>query len=220
MSTDGRTHDERLLTLEFSDEVDLLGGGVRNRIFLRLYAVQMREAGLFRALPAVEFLTLCALASYANADGICWPSQKTLARDLGCSRQAVARRIANLAKFRFNGMSLMMVRRQEQDQKGRFGHVQYLILPISGIRFGRNRVTPALHGAERASATGPVIHTGMPPCNTVPYTAHGDSKNNQTEEYVMEKWDVIHKRDSERSIPLPDGDLESVRRRFIESHGF
>lgn len=78
----------------------------------------------------------------------------------------------------------------------------------TGIRFGRSRVTPALHGAGAVSAGGPVIHSKVPPCNTEPYTAHGALKNNQTEEYVKEKWDVIHKRESERSIPLPDAELE------------
>lgn len=45
--------------------------------------------------------TLTTLFSYANADGIAWPSQRTLARNCGCHHGTISRRLARLAKMGF-----------------------------------------------------------------------------------------------------------------------
>jgi hypothetical protein len=42
-------------------------------------------------------LLLVKLADSANDDGVCWPSQRTLARDCGCSDRAVRQQLARLA---------------------------------------------------------------------------------------------------------------------------
>ena len=42
----------------------------------------------------------CVLCSYADDDGTCWPSNETLAKNLGCSERAVQKWLAELAEHR------------------------------------------------------------------------------------------------------------------------
>jgi len=47
-------------------------------------------------LPLSEKAVMIALAKFANKEGVCSPSQTTLAQVAGCSRQTVARALKSL----------------------------------------------------------------------------------------------------------------------------
>ena len=60
-----------------------------------------------------ERLTFAALANYANDGGCCWPSQETLAKSTGTTRETVNRHLKSLEKKGFLEI------KHRKDKKGR-----------------------------------------------------------------------------------------------------
>ena len=128
-----------LVSVERQTEHDLFTGEQVERRFVKMY-FEARESGLLADIPDELWKTLCALATYIDDKGECFPSQETLARDLGIGRQAVNTRIKRLREYRFQGQAVLGVsRNRTRTKKGqtRWGSNVYRLLPVTGFTFGK-----------------------------------------------------------------------------------
>jgi hypothetical protein len=123
---------EKLVTIESQREFDILAGRWEERVFVKMY-VAARTSGLLGAISDRDWKTLCALATYMDADGYCFPSQEALAKAIGCSRQMANERIGSLASFRFNDKPVLLVVKGERAENGRWSRNGYHVLPIAGL---------------------------------------------------------------------------------------
>lgn len=128
-----------LVTVERQVEQDLFTGERTERRFVKMY-FEARESGLLADIPDDLWKTLCALATYVDDQSYCFPSQETIGRDLGISRQAANGRMKRLREYRFNGQAVLEVRRERvRSAKGqtRWGKNVYKLLPLTGFHVGR-----------------------------------------------------------------------------------
>lgn len=100
-------------------------------VFVKLY-VSLRTSGLLARLSDTNLRTLIALATFMNAEGQCYPSQETLARALGLSQPAVAKRLKRLLGFRWQGKPLVTARKI-RNSNGKFEATIYTVLPATGL---------------------------------------------------------------------------------------
>lgn len=116
-------------------------------VFIRWYIAAAQD-GMLADMGAERWHTLTVLATFMDAQGRCWPSQKALAERMGVTRETANRRIQKLAEYKWRGQALISVEKRE----GENGHIRnvYRIMPASGLRiFGADSVR-----AEQAGADG------------------------------------------------------------------
>ncbi len=133
-----------LVTVNFEREVDVTTGKGETRRFVKMY-FEARDSGLLAALPDELWKTLCVLATYLDENGLCFPSQDQLAKDLGIGRQAANKRIQRLREFRFNDKPIIEIARSTVPQD--IGGVRrdknlYRLYPIAGFHFGAAHQAP------------------------------------------------------------------------------
>src|SRR5713226_9778568 len=97
---------KRLVSVEFQTEVDIATGRAERRMFLKMY-FDARDSGLLAAIGDRHWRTLCALATYMDENGFCYPSQALIAKDLGIHRQRVNERIQELLDFHFHDLPVI-----------------------------------------------------------------------------------------------------------------
>ena len=123
-----------LLTVEFQTEVDIETGNREKRMFVKMY-LETRDSGLLAAIPDREWKTLCALATHMKENGKCHPTQYSLAKTLGISRETVNRRIQKLLAFRFQGHAIvaMSKNRKVTAKGGRWDNNVYHLHRLAGF---------------------------------------------------------------------------------------
>lgn len=122
---------EKLLSIEVQKEFDVLEKTWQERVFVKLY-VAARSSGLLAAISDKDWKTLCAIATFMDEDGNCYPSQAEIARALGTNRSTANQRIASLIEFRFNGKPVLLKARL-RGEKGKFNSCRYTVLPVSNL---------------------------------------------------------------------------------------
>ena len=123
-----------LVSVEFQREVDIATGIGETRMFVKMY-FDARDSGLLAALGDREWRTLCVLATYMDENGVCFPSQSRIAKDLGITRQHANKRIQDLLAFRFQGQPVITLSRMRLSRPGgsRWSNNLYQLRPISGF---------------------------------------------------------------------------------------
>jgi hypothetical protein len=86
-------------------------------IFVKLFIAAYRD-GLVKELGASLWTTLQAIASYMDQDGRCYPSQQTIANQLGMRRETVNEHIKQLCAFRWNGHPVLLKEDQKEKRQG------------------------------------------------------------------------------------------------------
>ena len=168
-----------LVSVEWQREVDVSTGEYETRMFVKMYFDAL-HSGLLAEIPDREWKTLCALACYMNQEGFCHPSQATLAKKLGVTRQTMNERINALRAFRFDGKPVVTVekRRESTERGGRWAKNVYFIQPIAGLGiFDQDEKSPENKGEKPMSGnpdTGPV----SAPMSGSPDTGTPDTNKN------------------------------------------
>jgi hypothetical protein len=80
------------------------------RIFFKIDVLAIRERRLISKVGADGWATLCAIASFMDEDGVCYPTQETLADLMGVTRQAANARIGRLLKITMEDGSPLLER--------------------------------------------------------------------------------------------------------------
>lgn len=188
-----KNKDDKLVTVEIQKEFDVLDKAWENKVFVKLF-VAARTSGLLRKISDREFKTLIALALYMDEYGNCYPSQYQIARDLGCSRETVNRRVQSLLRFRFNGKPVV-TSVKVRNEEGKWENTRYTILPISKLKIFEkplnkeldvepvSHVTKTSHGPCDDIATRQNRHTNH---NNI-LTLNNNQLNNVKENAVFNK---------------------------------
>ena len=100
-------------------------------VFIRWYIAAAQD-GMLADMGAERWHTLAVLATFMDAQGRCWPSQKALAERMGVTRETANRRIQKLLEYRWNGRPVVTM----EKRKGSNGNVRnvYRIMPECGFR--------------------------------------------------------------------------------------
>lgn len=79
------------------------------------------DSGFIGEIDSESFQTLIVLARYMNKDGICYPTEKTIAHCLKISLGGAKKRVKNLKNCRFKEQPIVSVERQQRrkNKKGR-----------------------------------------------------------------------------------------------------
>ena len=109
-----------------------------DKLFVKLF-IEARKSGLLGTISSRNWKMLCTLATYMNQEGVCNPSQATLARDLGIARQSVSRMIKDLETFRFKGQPVVTIEKDSRYFGGKYGANTYHLLPASCLQIFFNR---------------------------------------------------------------------------------
>jgi len=137
---------EKLVTIEFQKEYDLLEDKWEDRVFVKLY-VAARTSGLLATISDRDWKTLCALATFMDAEGNCYPSQAQIAKALGVERETANRRVQGLLNFRFKDKPVVLVEKSRISTEfgERWTNNRYKILPISNLKiFDNSQVTSSV----------------------------------------------------------------------------
>ncbi len=189
LSVSPKYKDEKMVTVEIQKEFDVLDKSWENKIFVKLF-VAARTSGLLKKISDREFKTLIALALYMDENGNCYPSQDQVARDLGCSRVTINRRIQSLLRFRFEGKPIVKAVKL-RNKGGTWENIRYTILPIAQLKIfeksteeepNNDHVTKTIHGSPcNSSATWQNRHTNNN------YTLNKNQLNNVKENAISNK---------------------------------
>lgn len=95
------------------------------------------KSGLLADMGAERWHTLCAIASYMNAKGECFPTQEQIARGIGTSRTAANKRIRRLLDYRWNDKPVITALKRRSG-KGTWENTIYTIMPISQLAIFNN----------------------------------------------------------------------------------
>ena len=105
-----------------------------------------------------------ASATYMNEEGLCFPGQQRMARELGISRQQLNSRLKRLAAFRFQGRPVIRVWKERRRASGRWARNIYRVMPVTGLSiFGSNAVDGAAGGSSESVSSGDDTETMSPP---------------------------------------------------------
>ena len=206
---------EPLVSVERQIETDLATGNTQSRMFVKMYFAA-RDSGLLADIGDIRWRTLCCLATYMDADGVCRPSQARVARDLGIGRQQANKRIRSLVEYRFEGRPVVRVSRSRRmtSAGGRWANNVYSIQPISGLGiFGDRKARES-----RSDVVAPMSSlgdTGEEPVSAVRESRKGDTNKSQSSNETHTRQRVCAA--DESNVPARES-VELVRR-FHEARG-
>jgi len=97
------------------------------------------QNGLFAQMDGNLVKTLLVIASFQDENGICYPSQDTIAELCGVKRETINRQIKKLINFRTKEGHAVIEKTTIRHGREKT-RTYYRILPASGIFFGKNKV--------------------------------------------------------------------------------
>ncbi|WP_431819281.1 helix-turn-helix domain-containing protein (plasmid) [Bacillus thuringiensis] len=90
--------------------------------------------GLMAYLGSELWQTYCALATYMDRDGYCYPSQSQLGKAMGVRRETAGERIRRLCEVEWQGEKLVVATKAKHGGN-KFANTRYWVNPKVGFRF-------------------------------------------------------------------------------------
>jgi hypothetical protein len=138
----------KIMEVTVEKSFDVVEKSWEERVFLKLF-ITLRSSGLLARLSDKDFRTLVAIATFMDADGRCYPSQKALAKALGITQPGAAKRVKSLLSFRWKNKALIRVKKT-RGEGGKYQNTHYTILPCTGLKiFDKDSHMPPGHMAGR-----------------------------------------------------------------------
>lgn len=119
----------KMFTVSIDKEFDVLKKEFNNHIYLRVYT-SLFQAGIVRDLKPTNFTVLLAIASFMDAEGNCYPTQRQIAEITGLTPPTVNKAVNELLEFKVNGTPIL---KRELVQVGQFKNSYYTVNPLSQI---------------------------------------------------------------------------------------
>ncbi|WP_170291595.1 helix-turn-helix domain-containing protein [Heliobacterium mobile] len=120
-----------MITMEIDKRFDIIEKTWEEEIYFKFYKTAV-TTGLIAQLGPERWTVLCIIASYMDLNGECFPSQDTIAKGMGCSRQTACKWVNSLLEFRWEGQPIIQrVKRQTPNSQATYSF--YTILPVSQI---------------------------------------------------------------------------------------
>ena len=121
-----------MLEVRIEKNFDVVEKSWDEKVFTKIYH-SIRTSGLLAQLSDKDFRTLICLSTFIDSEGRCYPSQEALAKALGISRSAVAKRMKTLLAFRWHGKPLVHAKKVRCNN-GSFENTVYTVLPEASLR--------------------------------------------------------------------------------------
>jgi DNA-binding transcriptional regulator GbsR (MarR family) len=126
----------KMFTVSIDKEFDVMKKEFNNSIYLRVYT-SLFQAGIVKDLKANKFTVLLAIASFMDAEGNCYPTQRQISEITGMSTPTVNKAINELLDYTVDGKSIL---KREMVQQGQFKNSYYTVNPISQIAIFEGQV--------------------------------------------------------------------------------
>ncbi len=136
-----------------------------SRLFVKLY-LDALETGFLAAISDRDWRTLCVLALHMDAEGQCYPSLATLARELGVNLSTASQRIQSVLAFRWQGQPVVRAERARRPN-GTWSRQTYTVDPQAPLCFGRDasNAPAADSGETESSDPGPLGQERVSPAS-------------------------------------------------------
>lgn len=121
--------DNKMFTVSIDKEYDVMKKEFSSSIYLRVYT-SLFKAGIVRDLKPANFTVLLAIASFMDADGNCYPTQRQIAEITGITTPTVNKAVNELLEFKVNGIPIIT---REFVQNGQFKNSYYTVNPLSQL---------------------------------------------------------------------------------------
>lgn len=118
-----------MFTVSIDKEYDVMKQEFNNSIYLRVYT-SLFESGIVKDLKPTNFTVLLAIASFMDAEGNCYPTQRQIAEITGISTPTVNKAVNELLEYVVNGKNIIS---REFVQQGQFKNSYYTVNPLSQI---------------------------------------------------------------------------------------
>lgn len=141
--------NEKMFTISIDKEFDVMKKEFNNSIYLRVYT-SLFQAGIVKDLKANKFTVLLAIASFMDAEGNCYPTQRQISDITGMSTPTVNKAINDLLEYRVDGKAIL---KREMVQQGQFKNSYYTVNPISQIAIFEGQVKEIETGGVKESLT-------------------------------------------------------------------
>lgn len=119
----------KMFSVSIDKEYDVLKKEFSNTIYLRVYT-SLFQAGIVKDLKPTNFTVLLAIASFMDAEGNCYPTQRQIADITGITAPTVNKAVNELLDFKVNGSPIIS---REFVQHGQFKNSYYTVNPLSQI---------------------------------------------------------------------------------------
>lgn len=121
--------DKKMFTVSIDKEYDVMKKEFNNEIYLRVYT-SLFKAGIVKDLKPNNFTVLLAIASFMDAEGNCYPTQRQIAEITGLSLPTVNKCINEILGYKVHDKPLI---ERKLVHHGQFKNSYYTINPISQI---------------------------------------------------------------------------------------
>ena len=122
-------NNEKMFTISIDKEFDIMKKEFNSSIYLRVYT-SLFQAGVVKDLKATNFTVLLAIASFMDADGNCYPTQRQISKITGMSTPTVNKAVNTLLEFKVNDKPIIT---RDFVQQGQFKNSYYTVNPLSQI---------------------------------------------------------------------------------------
>ena len=139
----------------------------KSDLFVKIHLTAY-ESGLMGALGPQRWMLLCALATYMNKQGYCYPTQEQLAEKLNVSPRTIRKWVRELKEFCWNGRPVIEIEARTVDGKPKeFTYNTYCVLPLSQLSIFDGEVEPIEPLIEGANNSTQAIDEIQPESNEV-----------------------------------------------------
>lgn len=113
-----------------------------------------RASGLLSQISPEDLQTLICLLTYADEHGTCLISARDVAGSLGLSERQGGNRLKRLMRLRFQGVPLLLNKRQKRLRSGRFTKSVFRISPLPGMAIHSGNRNPKEASNSRSTSAG------------------------------------------------------------------
>lgn len=144
--------DNKMFTVSIDKEYDVMKKEFSSSIYLRVYT-SLFKAGIVRDLKPANFTVLLAIASFMDADGNCYPTQRQIAEITGITTPTVNKAVNELLEFKVNGIPIIT---REFVQNGQFKNSYYTVNPLSQLAIFDGQIKEILTDSVKESLSSPL----------------------------------------------------------------
>ena len=136
--------NKKMFSVSIEAEYDVMKKEFNNSIYLRVYT-SLFQAGIVKDLKPTNFTVLLAIASFMDADGNCYPTQRQIAEITGITAPTVNKAVNELLEYKVNGTPIIS---REFVQQGQFKNSYYTVNPLSQIAIFNGQIKEIETGKE------------------------------------------------------------------------
>ncbi|CDQ21717.1 helix-turn-helix domain-containing protein [Halobacillus karajensis] len=144
--------EQKMFSVSIDKEFDVATKETKSSVYLRLYT-SLFQSGIVKELKPTSFTVLLAVASFMDAEGNCYPTQKQISDITGISSPTVNKAINKLLDYKVNGQPIL---RREMVQKGQFKNSYYTVNPVSQLAIFDGQIKEIYTEQDKETLSDPI----------------------------------------------------------------